>query len=146
MIPDIYWKTSDSMTKTTKFKPGKSGNPGGRPKGSKDKRTALRELLQPHAEALVKKAVAMAKQGDVSALKMCLDRLIPAYKPHDATVVLNEFGGSLTEQGQLILTTMASGTISPENASNILHALAIQARIVEVNDLENRIKQLEDKL
>ena len=47
------------------FKKGQSGNPAGKPKGAKDKRTELRELLKPHAEKLVKKAVDMALAGDV---------------------------------------------------------------------------------
>ena len=40
---------------------GESGNPAGRPAGIKDKRTAMRELLLPHAEELVAKVVEMAK-------------------------------------------------------------------------------------
>lgn len=59
------------------FQRGKSGNPAGRPKGSKDKRTELRALLEPHAPALVQKAVEQALDGDTAALKLCLDRLIP---------------------------------------------------------------------
>ena len=62
------------------FKAGKSGNPQGRPKGSKDKRTELRALLEPHAPALVEKAVQMALDGDTVALKLCLDRIIPAMR------------------------------------------------------------------
>ncbi|CAJ0691643.1 hypothetical protein KXR69_16090 [Ralstonia holmesii] len=50
------------------FQKGQSGNPAGKPKGAKDKRTALRELLQPHAEQLVQKAVKLALDGDTTAL------------------------------------------------------------------------------
>jgi len=60
-----------------KFQPGESGNPSGRPKGSPDSRTVLRELLKPHAVELVQKAVDMALEGNVQALKLCLDRCIP---------------------------------------------------------------------
>lgn len=62
------------------FKKGQSGNPTGRPKGSKDKRTAYRELLEPHAPALIEKAVSMALEGDTTAMKICLDRLLPTVK------------------------------------------------------------------
>lgn len=62
------------------FKKGQSGNPSGRPKGTKDKRTELRELLRPHAPVLVEKAVEMALDGDTTALKICLDRIIPAMR------------------------------------------------------------------
>ncbi len=55
------------------FKRGQSGNPDGRPPGIPDKRTALRELLLPHADALVGKAVERALAGDASALRICIE-------------------------------------------------------------------------
>lgn len=65
------------------FQHGESGNPAGRPKGIPDKRTKLRALFEPHAEALVAKAVELALEGDRGALKMCLDRLVPPYRTED---------------------------------------------------------------
>lgn len=62
------------------FVKGKSGNPAGRPKGASDRRTELRELLEPHAGALIKKAVEMALAGDTTAMKLCLERVLPAVK------------------------------------------------------------------
>ena len=62
------------------YEKGQSGNPSGRPPGIRDKRTALRALLEPHAPALIAKAVEMAKAGDATALRICLDRLIPPAK------------------------------------------------------------------
>lgn len=59
------------------FKKGQSGNPKGRPAGTKDKRRELRALLEPHAPALIEKAVQMALKGDTTALRLCLDRLLP---------------------------------------------------------------------
>ena len=46
---------------------GSSGNPTGRPKGSYDKRAELRELLKPHADDSVEKAVDPALGGDTVA-------------------------------------------------------------------------------
>ncbi|MES2728985.1 MAG: DUF5681 domain-containing protein [Pseudomonadota bacterium] len=62
------------------FIAGRSGNPNGRPKGAGDKRTEMRSLLEPHAPALIEKAVQMALAGDVTALKLCLDRIIPVMR------------------------------------------------------------------
>lgn len=64
----------------TKFMKGQSGNPAGRPKGIPDKRTQMRELFEPHAEALIDKAVQLALAGDTTALRMCLERIIPPMK------------------------------------------------------------------
>ena len=59
------------------FKPGESGNPEGRPKGSLNRRTQLVRLLEPRAEELVNKMVELALGGDSNALRLCIERLIP---------------------------------------------------------------------
>ena len=57
-----------------KFAKGQTGNPAGKPKGAKDKRTELRALLDPHKEALAAKGVELALGGDTTALRSCIDR------------------------------------------------------------------------
>ena len=62
----------------SKFKAGQSGNPGGRPKGALNKATlATQALLDGEAEALTRKAVELAKDGNPVALRLCLERLLP---------------------------------------------------------------------
>jgi hypothetical protein len=61
------------------FQKGQSGNPAGRPRGSRNRATALfRDLLEDNAEAIVRKAISLAKTGDMSAVRVCMDRLAPA--------------------------------------------------------------------
>ena len=131
------------MTKDTKFKPGQSGNPNGKPKGAKDKRTELRGLLQPHAKELVNKVVEKALEGDTTALRLCLDRLIPPYRAGNISVVLDEIEGTLTEKGEKIISAMGSGEITPSDTASMLSALAAQSRIVEVDDIAKRVSELE---
>lgn len=59
------------------FKIGQSGNPAGRRKGSVNKRTELSKLLDPYADKLVNKMIELALNGDVTALRLCIERLIP---------------------------------------------------------------------
>jgi len=60
------------------FQPGQSGNPVGRPFGARNKTTLAAELLlDSEAEALSKKAVELALGGNVLALRLCLDRILP---------------------------------------------------------------------
>jgi hypothetical protein len=128
------------------FKQGKSGNPNGRPTGSKDKRTELRGLLRPHAKDLVNKAVEKALEGDTTALRLCLDRLIPPYRARNINVVLEDIEGTLTEKGEKIICAMGQGKLSPSDASSMLSALASHARIVEVDGLDERVSNLESKI
>ena len=125
------------------FKKGQSGNPAGKPKGARDKRTALRALLEPHSEALVQKAVDMALEGDTTALRMCLERIIPALRSQDMPVNLGALEGSLSEQAQQINKSMAVGKIPPSDASAVLASLANQAKIQQFDELEKRIAALE---
>ena len=63
------------------FEQGRSGNPAGRRTGSRNKATlAAAALLQGEAEALTRKAVELALVGDPTALRLCLERILPAHK------------------------------------------------------------------
>src|SRR6266568_771945 len=47
------------------FRPGKSGNPAGRPRGARNKTTlAVEALLDGEAETITRKAIELAKTGD----------------------------------------------------------------------------------
>src|SRR5438477_12843060 len=68
--------------------PGNTFQPGntfgrGRPKGSRNKATiALQEMLDGHGEAITRKCALLALQGDPTALRLCMERLIPPRKEH----------------------------------------------------------------
>jgi hypothetical protein len=125
------------------FQKGQSGNPAGRPKGIPDRRTALRALLEPHADKLVAKAVSLALEGDSSALRMCMDRLIHPMKAKDDKVELGVLKGTLAEQGRAVLNAAGLGEITPDQAATLIQAVATQARIVDISDLEERLERLE---
>src|SRR5690349_1352722 len=122
---------------------GESGNPAGRPIGIKDKRTAMRELLEPHAEDLVAKVVEMAKNGDTTALRICIDRLMPPIKARDESVTVTNLSGSLSDKGRAILNALADGGLTPDQAATILSAIATHARTVEIDEIEKRVSALE---
>ena len=69
-----------------RFQKGQSGNPAGRPKGSKNKMTLIKEAIeadlvdqaQGDAMAVYKKTVDLAKAGDTTCIKILMDRLWPA--------------------------------------------------------------------
>jgi len=128
---------------SNKFKPGESGNPDGRPVGSKDKRTQYRELFEPHADALIQKVINLALDGDTTCLKMCIDRLVSPFRAKNATVILDDITGTLTAKGEKIITAMGNGEVTPSDASSMLSALAAQSRIIEIEELEKRISDLE---
>src|SRR5262249_52318163 len=60
------------------FRAGQSGNPNGRPKGSRNKTTVLVEaLLDAESEAITRKLLEKALDGDMAAMRLCVERLLP---------------------------------------------------------------------
>ncbi len=61
-----------------RFQPGQSGNPAGRPRGSRNRRTVIVEkLLDDRAGDLTNAAITRATDGDPAALRACMDRVAP---------------------------------------------------------------------
>ena len=84
--------------------------------------------------------------GDVAALRLCLERVLPPLKAMDSPVQIEGLSGTqgLSEQGGEVINAMAEGSINPSEAATLLKALADQAKIVEVEELEKRITALEE--
>jgi hypothetical protein len=122
---------------------GISGNPAGRPRGIKDRRVKFWELLEPHAPRLIEKVVQFALEGDTTALRLCLERICPPIKAQSEPVKFRTLAGSFAEQGQRIIAAMGKGIVAPSEASAALQALATQARIQEIDELERRVAALE---
>ena len=76
------------------FKPGQSGNPAGRPGGTRNKATlAALQLLEGEASALTRKAIDAALGGDMVALRMCLDRIVAPTKDRPIRIFLAHNNG-----------------------------------------------------
>jgi len=103
----------------------------------------MRDLLLLHAPELVAKVVEMAKAGDATALRICLDRLIPPAKAKDDPVTLRGMAESLANNTRVVVKALADGELTPEEAATILQAPASQARIIEADEIEKRIAALE---
>jgi hypothetical protein len=127
------------------FKKGQSGNPAGKPKGTLSKRTLLAKQLETHMPDLITKVVELAKQGDTQALKICIDRGLPAKKVIDELVDLGKpLDGTAAEQGRLVLKAVGEGRITPDQAATLMSSIQAQARVVEIDELERRLKALEE--
>ena len=138
--------------KKVTFRPGQSGNPRGRPKGARDRRSELRALLQPHSRALIAKAVELALEGDTTAIKLCLDRLIPQVKPKDEAVTftlgpdgVNNPKGILAT-GENIIKAVSQSDLTPEQGRTLTAVLESQRKFMEMAELDQRLTALEKAL
>ena len=126
------------------FKPG---NPG-RPKGSRNKVTlAIQALLDGEGEALTRKAIDLALEGDVTALRLCLERLHPPRK--DAPVLLAlppmERAESAAQAMGAILDSVAKGHLTPLEASSLSGLVEGYRKALETTELEARLRALEER-
>ncbi|MFA5959079.1 MAG: DUF5681 domain-containing protein [Tatlockia sp.] len=99
------------------FKAGQSGNPNGRRKGTLNKRTELAKMLDPHAEVLIEKMIELALQGDVTALRLCIERLIPKAPNRESTGI--QFQKNIPKLKDDILQAALDGRISIEDAEKL---------------------------
>src|SRR6516164_11066016 len=128
------------------FKPGQSGNPYGRPKGARNRATIAAEtLLDGEADALTRKAIDLAKQGDTTALRLCIERILPARK--DRPVSFNmpriETVADSVKAAAAIASAVADGELTPMEARELSRVVDGYTRAVETADLAARLDRLE---
>ena len=125
------------------FAPGNPGGPGRRPgRGpAAEIRAALGHDLHPILAALRAKAL----EGDIGAIKLIVDRLVPPLKPEELAAELDLAEGSLSDHARTVLAAIADGRIGPSQGATIITALSAAARVVEVDELISRIEALEQR-
>jgi hypothetical protein len=135
------------MTKRKgQFAPGVSGNPDGKPRGARHRITrAVEALLEGEHEALTRKAIAKALEGDGVALRLCLDRLAPPRKDAPISIELPpvQSAAHAVQASTSVLAAVAAGDITPDEAGRIMALLTAHKAIVETGDLEQRLAALE---
>ena len=128
------------------FKPGQSGNPNGRPAGSRNRATlAIEAMLEGESEALTRKAIELAKAGDMQALRLCMDRLVPPRKDSPVAFALPEMktvNDAVFAMGALV-NAVAAGHLTPTEAAELTRMVQAFAKIIETAEFEGRIRKLE---
>ena len=128
------------------FAKGQSGNPAGRPRGSRNATTlALESLLDGQADALTQKAVELALAGDMAALRLCMDRILPARRDRPVSFALPpiESAQDAAATVSAVLAAVAAGEITPADAGEICKLIEVYVKVYETAELAERIEQLE---
>jgi hypothetical protein len=130
------------------WRPGQSGNPAGRPRGSGEvakARALIAKSIEDKIPALITKLAERALEGDTGAARLLLERIIPPMKQTEEATPIELGPGSLTEQGESVLQAIAGGAIAPSQGAAVLAALGALSKLREGDELERRIAALEAK-
>ena len=128
------------------FAKGQSGNPAGRPRGSKNRMTlAARDLLDGEAAALTRKAVEMAMSGDAGAMRLCLERVLAPRREPEVQFDLPPIRGAGDVAGAMaaVMAAVARGGIAPAEAGELGRLLDTYIRAIEATDFERRLRWIE---
>jgi len=128
------------------FKPGKSGNPSGRPVGSRNKVSlAIEALLDGEAEALTRACIDRALGGDITALKLCMDRICAPRKdgPISFEVPNMESAFDAVQAMAAVMTAVVGGNITPSEAHTLAGLIDTFRRTIETSDIDKRVTELE---
>ena len=130
------------------FQKGQSGNPKGRPKGSRNKRTAMVEqIFDTVAEDLTNKVVDLAKGGHFAALRLCMDRICPPTKERPAQIDLPPIGRASDAVAAMarLIEAIADGDVSAGEAVQVAKVVKGYSETVSNADFEERLEKLERK-
>ncbi|MCP4182563.1 MAG: hypothetical protein GY761_04500 [Hyphomicrobiales bacterium] len=137
--------SNSDENKPWQFQSGVSGNPSGKPKGTLHRTTqAAMVLLEGEVEALTRKAVELALDGDTTALRLCLERIAPALKSVSPPIKLDmPAPGNLADTARAFVGAAASGDLAPDIAAQMVSAVASVARVEEMEQIKHRLEALE---
>jgi len=129
-----------------RFVPGHSLKSPGRGKGPSVSEQ-VRALIDPHKEEIIAKCIELAKLGDATSMKLCLERLAPIPRAEDEKVVVPGLKSALTmhDKATAIMEAVADGHISATAGEKLLRMLDTYGKAVILDEHERRLKAIEGK-
>jgi hypothetical protein len=131
------------------FLPGQSGNPAGRPRGSRNKKTlAVEALLDGESEALMRRLIDLAKMGDDLAMRLCVDRMLAPQRERPVPLKLPriESDQDARRASAEVMDALGEGEITPKEAERLLRAVAGAAMIMQSTEIAARLNWIEERL
>src|SRR5271165_5088779 len=117
------------------FVKGISANPAGKPKGARHKTTlAMEAMLDGEADAITRKAIELAKEGDLTAIRICMERILPARKERPIQLDLPKINvaADLISAAAALTEAVAAGEITPGEAASLGQLVGNVAQAVEM--------------
>jgi hypothetical protein len=103
--------------------------------------------MEEGADAIARKVVDLAKEGDISAARMVLERLVPPAKERPIFLSLPDTGSAegVAQAQAAILQAVAAGDILPGEAATLAGIVEARRKALETQELGTRISALETR-
>ena len=129
-----------------RFQQGQSGNPSGRPRGALNRATVLaQELLSARVESIAGKLIELAESGDMRAIRVCMERLMPVIKHQPIAVELPpiETAADSVEAVASIAAAVAAGELTAPEAAELAKVVNVYVGALATQAFEARLTALE---
>jgi hypothetical protein len=117
--------------------------------GSRNKATlAAATLLQGESEALTRRAVELALGGDPTAMRLCVERILPPCRERTVNFPLPpiESAADIAAAMKAVTQALAGGAITPGEAGRIAAVVVTFVRAIETSDFDRRLQLAEASL
>lgn len=129
----------------SRFQPGQSGNPAGRPRGIPNPQARIRQEIAQHLPAIIAQLVNRALSGDVAAASLLLSCSLAPLRPEALALAIDNAGQTIAERAEAIAQATLAGQVPTSAAADLMAVLQGQARVKELIELEERIHALENR-
>jgi hypothetical protein len=134
------------------FAKGQSGNPAGRPAGSRNKFTRdMQEALEESGLPLIQRLFELAGDGNTGAMRQCLDRLIGKHRPSSVALPAPDSPNYVVTALSEIHRALGAGEIASDEASRLVDFVGRTARVLASKavaeiDFADRLARVEEVL
>jgi hypothetical protein len=133
-MSDVVLQKLPGRARGRPFEKGQSGNPAGRRLGSAIRRhSPPQRFSRGESEALTRTAVELALAGDPTAMRLCIERILPPC--HERAVKFTsppiESTDDISAAMQAVTAALAKGDITPGEAATIAGVVETFARAID---------------
>lgn len=142
-------ENTGQMQVTGKFRKGQSGNPQGKARGTKNRATlAAERLLHGDLDNICHKLIEEALTGNVQAIKLVLDRVLPAKRDRDIDVRLPKLqtADDAVKAMSMIVESVSCGNITPSEGEAMSKVVDAFVKSLQAYDVEKRVVKLEQEV
>jgi hypothetical protein len=105
-------------------------------------------LLGSDGELILNKAVELAKKGNIHAIKLCLERIIPPARERCINLEVRAVGNKQELPIAIpdVLAAVAQGRITPAEGQALAATVMSHVHVIEKHELTRRVQALEEQL